>query len=332
MSDDTQHSAAHDRSCVCWQRRPGCGCYLWDQDCPDYVSPSEMVYESSWPPAHGERVREIAATLRPTPSDRDGTARAAAIIADEREALRDLIEEERRGWNRRGSGYSIEVADRILASDVWRNRPLDVNTKTVNILRERYEQLLDVERRQGPITDEWEALAEAAWGEHSIGFVFESDDQEYGEKRAYLAGFEAGFRRQEPPTDDEREALILEDGGSEQTFNSPISLFYDIDGVMHMVYESSWEDVALRFAAGFRRQGPITDEWEYGLTWEPSVTGATEPQSYDGCETEAGAWETGRRLAGSGQRLKVWKRPVRPAVQSIPAGPWEPVEPAERGR
>lgn len=31
----TQHGAGHDYSCVCWQTRP-CGCYLWDEDCPNY--------------------------------------------------------------------------------------------------------------------------------------------------------------------------------------------------------------------------------------------------------------------------------------------------------
>lgn len=67
-------------------------------------------------------------------------------------------------------------------------------------------------------------------------------------------------------------------------------------------------------------------EWEYGLTWEPSVTGDDhDPQPYTGCETEAGAWETGRRLAGPAQTPSVWKRPMRPAIQAIPAGPWMPV-------
>ncbi|MFT4281199.1 hypothetical protein [Microbacterium sp.] len=71
---------------------------------------------------------------------------------------------------------------------------------------------------------------------------------------------------------------------------------------------------------------PDEDTWEYGLTWEPSVTGSDEPQSYAGCETEESAWEAGRRLAG-GQTPRVWKRPMRPAVQAVPAGPWEPVTP-----
>lgn len=30
-----EHGAGHDRSCLCWQRRH-CGCYLWDQDCPEW--------------------------------------------------------------------------------------------------------------------------------------------------------------------------------------------------------------------------------------------------------------------------------------------------------
>lgn len=36
MSALDEHGPGHDRSCVCWQRRPGCACYLWDQDCPKY--------------------------------------------------------------------------------------------------------------------------------------------------------------------------------------------------------------------------------------------------------------------------------------------------------
>lgn len=67
-------------------------------------------------------------------------------------------------------------------------------------------------------------------------------------------------------------------------------------------------------------------EWEYGLTWEPDFTGFDEPQSYSGCETESGAWEAGRSLAGETQSVRVWKRPMRPAVQSVPAGPWVPVK------
>jgi len=71
---------------------------------------------------------------------------------------------------------------------------------------------------------------------------------------------------------------------------------------------------------------PTETQWEYGLTWHPSMTGdGAWPQSYAGCETEEGAWETGRRLAGVSQKPMVWKRPVRPAIQAVPAGPWEPV-------
>lgn len=81
-------------------------------------------------------------------------------------------------------------------------------------------------------------------------------------------------------------------------------------------------------AAALDEQG--TEEWEYGLTWEPDVSGFDEPQSYSGCETEEGAWETGRQLAGDAQAVKVWKRPMRPAVQAVPAGPWVPVEEPNR--
>jgi len=69
---------------------------------------------------------------------------------------------------------------------------------------------------------------------------------------------------------------------------------------------------------------PPEPEWEYGITWEPYVTGdGASPQIYDGCETESGAWATGHRLAGSAQVPKVWRRPVRPALRSVPVGPWE---------
>lgn len=37
----SEHGAHHDLDCVCWKRRPGCGCVLWDQDCPDYVDIEE---------------------------------------------------------------------------------------------------------------------------------------------------------------------------------------------------------------------------------------------------------------------------------------------------
>lgn len=68
-------------------------------------------------------------------------------------------------------------------------------------------------------------------------------------------------------------------------------------------------------------------EWEYGLTWSPYVTGdGASPVSYTGCESPEGAWETGRQLAGSAQTPQVWRRPMRPAIQAVPAGPWEPVE------
>ena len=68
-------------------------------------------------------------------------------------------------------------------------------------------------------------------------------------------------------------------------------------------------------------------EWEYGLTWSPHVTGdGASPVSYTGCETPEGARETGRQLAGSAQTPQVWRRPMRPAFQAVPAGPWEPVQ------
>ncbi len=67
-------------------------------------------------------------------------------------------------------------------------------------------------------------------------------------------------------------------------------------------------------------------EWEYGITWAPYVTGdLQEPNSY-GAETEAEAWEIGRRLAGAAQTVHVWKRPMRPAVQAVPAGDWIALE------
>ena len=68
-------------------------------------------------------------------------------------------------------------------------------------------------------------------------------------------------------------------------------------------------------------------EWEWGLTFEPYVTGdGASPASYDGCDTEEGARDAGHRLAGPAQTYQVWKRPMRPAVQSVPAGQWLPVE------
>jgi hypothetical protein len=59
---------------------------------------------------------EGAGSFLPVASDVQETAHTD----DEREALRNLIEEERLGWNRRGSGYSIELADAILAAGFHR--------------------------------------------------------------------------------------------------------------------------------------------------------------------------------------------------------------------
>ena len=85
----------------------------------------------------------------------------------------------------------------------------------------------------------------------------------------------------------------------------------------------------LKFAA--KREPVVVDdatEWEYGLTWEPYVTGdGVGPQVCSGCETEEGAREVGRRLATSAQTATVWRRPVRPAVQRVPVGPWTALAP-----
>jgi hypothetical protein len=32
-----EHGVGHNRSCVCWQQRHACGCYLWDRDCPEFT-------------------------------------------------------------------------------------------------------------------------------------------------------------------------------------------------------------------------------------------------------------------------------------------------------
>lgn len=45
-NDPLGHGAHHDRSCVCWQVREHCGCYLWDQDCPDFSPPTEPGEEA----------------------------------------------------------------------------------------------------------------------------------------------------------------------------------------------------------------------------------------------------------------------------------------------
>lgn len=38
----TEHGAHHDLSCACWGQRE-CYCYLWDQDCPNYVDIEEST-------------------------------------------------------------------------------------------------------------------------------------------------------------------------------------------------------------------------------------------------------------------------------------------------
>jgi hypothetical protein len=35
-----EHGVGHNRSCVCWQQRHACGCYLWDRDCPEFTQAS----------------------------------------------------------------------------------------------------------------------------------------------------------------------------------------------------------------------------------------------------------------------------------------------------
>ena len=66
---------------------------------------------------------------------------------DEREALWELIDAERRGLTRIGSGDSMSLTDAILASDVWRNR------------------------RQGPITDAQVQAAFESWNGMHVGTV-----------------------------------------------------------------------------------------------------------------------------------------------------------------
>lgn len=109
-----------------------------------------------------------------------------------------------------------------------------------------------------------------------------------------------------PPTDAEREAIIhaLDLWDNDPTYTTP---------------DAAWRKAAeYLHAAGFRRQGPITDEWEYGAVYQGHNG---EWFSMDGAFAlrEAAEREVERYADAQitlGRRRK--------------ADPWEPVEAAER--
>jgi hypothetical protein len=110
----------------------------------------------------------------------------------------------------------------------------------------------------------------------------------------------------EPPTDDEREALTLAffewinegwlSAGTDQ--HRPSLSEYLADAVL---------------AAGFRRQGPITDEWEYGIAADGDDH---EPFTDHYSSIEDMSDEFDGSLAREDEHL----------VRRRKAGPWEPVD------
>ena len=114
-----------------------------------------------------------------------------------------------------------------------------------------------------------------------------------------------------PPTDDEREALarILDDNDPE-------------GGVTPDPEGGTWEwwlpQVDAVLAAGFRRQGPITDEWEYGVS-EVLDDGVVAYGYAVPTEVEARARQDAMR------RSYPWPEEIGLARRRK-AGPWEPVE------
>lgn len=83
-------------------------------------------------------------------------------------------------------------------------------------------------------------------------------------------------------------------------------------------------------AALAARTLPETEEWEYGITWHPPRRGdLDDPEHFSGIATENEARVTGALVAGPGQVAKVWRRPRRPEMTTVPSGPWEPIPESE---
>ena len=103
-----------------------------------------------------------------------------------------------------------------------------------------------------------------------------------------------------PPTDDEREARLQ----SLRTALFPWSADQSTEAC-NIIRE------LLDEVAGFCRQGPITDEWEYGVEYEVSSTESVYTAAHS--ERQARKWvEQSPTDTGLRRRRK--------------AGPWEPVE------
>jgi hypothetical protein len=101
-----------------------------------------------------------------------------------------------------------------------------------------------------------------------------------------------------PPTDDEREARR-------------IAIRRGMDSIGSKTWDETVEDISDRLHdAGFRRQGPITDEWEYGIR----ADGNDEPYSYHSDDLD---WLLDGVSDFDGHIVRRRK-----------AGPWEPVEAA----
>ena len=113
-----------------------------------------------------------------------------------------------------------------------------------------------------------------------------------------------------PPTDDEREALeaaIDPDGDLEG---------YVVEGITDRILD-----------AGFRRQGSITDEWEYAWRTDESHVWPYDQYDHEGGDTltevvdvQAEPWWQSEVVEG----MSIHRR-----RKATPAGPWEPVEAVE---
>lgn len=133
-----------------------------------------------------------------------------------------------------------------------------------------------------------------------------------GVRRAALAERELE-RLTTPPTDDECEALYDGAWRAISGRDEPWGGCAEREKVMRVA----------EFAAGFRRQGPITDEWEYGAVYLANNGVELMWFSMDGAFTIREAAERDVERYNDEQIVLGRRRK---------AGPWEPVEAGERAR
>lgn len=128
-----------------------------------------------------------------------------------------------------------------------------------------------------------------------------------------------------PPTDDEREA---QRGTSEDPQDSLARLIWETSRDDEGTISATGANFVARavLAAGFRRQGPITDEWEYGYELIESDTRIVLTQGFP-YDTPEGAMARG--VVRAEEESDIEETPIHAhAIRRRKAGPWEPVEAA----